>query len=78
MFNPNIFKPKNLCLGNRGANMNLTRDMVRSGSGHRKEEDVWEIAIPVGSGKDPINLFKTGDTLHVTPSKVPSFERDLH
>jgi hypothetical protein len=44
-----------LCHGNRGANMNLTRDMVRSASGHRKEEGVWEIASPVGSGKDTIN-----------------------
>ena len=77
MFNPKNFKPKNLCFGNKGANLNLARNMVKSGSRHRKEEGVWEITSPVGSGKNPINLFK-GETLHVTPSKIPSFERDLH
>ena len=78
MFNPKILKPENLCFGNKGANLNLARNMVKSGSRHRKEEGVWEITSPVGSGKNPINLFKKGDTLHVTPSKISSFERDVH
>jgi hypothetical protein len=47
MLNPKIFKFENLCFGNRGVNLNLTRDMVRSGFGHRKEEGVWEITSPI-------------------------------
>jgi hypothetical protein len=68
MVKPKIFKSKNIGLGDVGANLDSTWQVIRRDPSKRKDHRKGENTSPSNRGKEPVNLFKKGDILHITPS----------
>jgi hypothetical protein len=75
MVKPKIFKSKNIGLGDVGANLDSTRQVTRCDPSKRKDHRKEENTSPSNRGKEPVNLLKEGDILHITPSITSTLYR---
>jgi hypothetical protein len=67
MMKPKIFKSKNISLGDAGANLDSTRQVIGRDPSKRKDHRKGKDTSPSNRGKEPVNLLKEGDILHITP-----------
>jgi hypothetical protein len=67
MVKPKIFKSKNIGLGGAGANLDSARQVIGRDPSKRKDHRKGENTSPRIKGKEPVNLLKEGDILHITP-----------
>jgi hypothetical protein len=75
MVKPKNFKPKNIGLGDAGANLDSTRQVIRRDPSKRKDHQKGENTSPSNRGKELVNLLKEGGILHITPSITSALYR---
>jgi hypothetical protein len=67
MMKPKIFKSKNISLGDVGANLNSTGQVIRRNPSKRKDHRKGKYTSPSNKGEKPVNLLKKGGSLHIAP-----------
>jgi hypothetical protein len=75
---PIIFKSEDIGFGNVCANLDLARQMVRSGFSKGKYHFHGELRSPGNRRDEPVKLFKKRGIMHITPSVASPFERKLN
>jgi hypothetical protein len=70
MMKPKNFKSKNISLGDVGANLDSTGQVIRRNPSKRKDHRKGKDTSPSNRGEKPINLLKKGGSLHITPGIV--------
>jgi hypothetical protein len=66
MMKPKILKSEDISLGDVGANLNSTRQVIRRNPSKRKDHGKGKYSSPSNRGEKPVNLLKKGGSLHIT------------
>jgi hypothetical protein len=73
-----IFKSKNISLGDASANLDSTGQVIRSYPSKRKDHRKRKDTSPSNRGEEPINLLQKGGSLHIAPSIASTLQRQFN